>query len=167
MSILKSLTAAAAVSAAALSVPVAAAETDDERFMALLEARGLYTPPGDELSAVGNAKANCIDLRNGVPVDAVRHTLQDYGKELTDAAAITFIRASVEVYCPDLLPVLDQKPVPPVAPKPAPAPKQQAPKSSYYPNCAAARAAGVAPLHRGDPGYSSKLDRDGDGIACE
>ena len=21
--------------------------------------------------------------------------------------------------------------------------------------------------HRGDPGYSSKLDRDGDGIACE
>ena len=22
-------------------------------------------------------------------------------------------------------------------------------------------------IHRGDPGYSSKLDRDGDGIACE
>jgi hypothetical protein len=27
--------------------------------------------------------------------------------------------------------------------------------------------AGAAPIHRGDPGYSSKLDRDGDGIACE
>ncbi|MCH3975029.1 MAG: DUF4236 domain-containing protein [Bifidobacterium tibiigranuli] len=39
--------------------------------------------------------------------------------------------------------------------------------SAYYPNCAAVRAAGKAPLHRGDPGYSSKLDRDGDGIACE
>jgi len=37
----------------------------------------------------------------------------------------------------------------------------------YYANCAAARAAGVAPLHRGDPGYRSGLDRDGDGIACE
>lgn len=34
-------------------------------------------------------------------------------------------------------------------------------------NCAAARAAGAAPLSRGDAGYSAKLDRDGDGIACE
>nr|WP_169815522.1 excalibur calcium-binding domain-containing protein [Nocardia inohanensis] len=24
-----------------------------------------------------------------------------------------------------------------------------------------------APLHRGDPGYSSNLDRAGDGIACQ
>ncbi|GAA3969153.1 GmrSD restriction endonuclease domain-containing protein [Gordonia caeni] len=37
----------------------------------------------------------------------------------------------------------------------------------YYRNCSAARAAGAAPLYRGQPGYSSKLDRDGDGIACE
>lgn len=50
----------------------------------------------------------------------------------------------------------------------APAPEQPAPaQSAYYPNCAAARSAGVAPLYAGDPGYSSKLDRDGDGIACE
>ncbi len=25
----------------------------------------------------------------------------------------------------------------------------------------------MTPLHRGEPGYSSSLDRDGDGIACE
>lgn len=37
----------------------------------------------------------------------------------------------------------------------------------YYKNCSEARAAGAAPLHRGDPGYSTKLDRDHDGIACE
>lgn len=37
----------------------------------------------------------------------------------------------------------------------------------FYPNCAAGRAAGVAPIRRGEPGYSPKLDRDGDGIACE
>ncbi len=37
----------------------------------------------------------------------------------------------------------------------------------YYKNCAAVRAAGKAPLYQGQPGYSSKLDRDGDGIACE
>ncbi|WP_151548918.1 MULTISPECIES: excalibur calcium-binding domain-containing protein [Corynebacterium] len=30
-----------------------------------------------------------------------------------------------------------------------------------------ARAAGAAPLCKGDPGYSPKLDREGDGIACE
>ncbi|MET9876885.1 excalibur calcium-binding domain-containing protein [Actinacidiphila glaucinigra] len=36
-----------------------------------------------------------------------------------------------------------------------------------YANCAAAREAGAAPLHRGDPGYSRSLDRDGDGVACD
>lgn len=39
--------------------------------------------------------------------------------------------------------------------------------SVYYKNCTAVRAAGKAPLHSTDPGYSRKLDRDGDGIACE
>jgi hypothetical protein len=37
----------------------------------------------------------------------------------------------------------------------------------YYPNCAAARAAGAAPVRQGQPGYGSHLDRDGDGIGCE
>lgn len=38
---------------------------------------------------------------------------------------------------------------------------------AYYPNCSAARAAGAAPILRGEPGYSRRLDRDGDGRACE
>ncbi|MEO7692243.1 MAG: excalibur calcium-binding domain-containing protein [Sphingomonas sp.] len=38
---------------------------------------------------------------------------------------------------------------------------------AYYPNCTAARAAGAAPIHEGEPGYASRLDRDGDGVACE
>ncbi|WP_157111505.1 excalibur calcium-binding domain-containing protein [Nocardia beijingensis] len=37
----------------------------------------------------------------------------------------------------------------------------------YYKNCAAVRAAGKAPLLRGEPGYAPHLDRDNDGIACE
>ena len=37
----------------------------------------------------------------------------------------------------------------------------------YYKNCAEARAAGVTPIHKGEPGYRPGLDRDGDGIACE
>jgi hypothetical protein len=40
------------------------------------------------------------------------------------------------------------------------------PASVYYKNCAAVRAAGVAPIRRGDPGYSRDLDRDGDGVGC-
>ena len=37
----------------------------------------------------------------------------------------------------------------------------------YYKNCSEARAAGVTPIHQGQPGYRPGLDRDGDGIACE
>ena len=42
-------------------------------------------------------------------------------------------------------------------------PAQAAPFSS----CAQAQAAGAAPIYAGQPGYSRKLDRDGDGVACE
>jgi hypothetical protein len=59
----------------------------------------------------------------------------------------------------------------PVAPAPAPAPLAPAPAppalAVAYANCAAVRAAGKAPLHVEEPGYSRKLDRDGDGVACE
>ena len=41
------------------------------------------------------------------------------------------------------------------------------PQQGGYRNCSEARAAGAAPLRRGQPGYSARLDRDGDGIACE
>ncbi|MBB1254025.1 excalibur calcium-binding domain-containing protein [Streptomyces alkaliterrae] len=37
----------------------------------------------------------------------------------------------------------------------------------YYRNCDAARAAGAAPVYRGQPGYGPHLDRDGDGVGCE
>jgi Excalibur calcium-binding domain len=47
----------------------------------------------------------------------------------------------------------------------APAPTPAAP--AYYSNCAAAEAAGVAPISRGQPGYRPELDRDGDGVACD
>ncbi|MBT2566188.1 excalibur calcium-binding domain-containing protein [Arthrobacter sp. ISL-85] len=53
---------------------------------------------------------------------------------------------------------------------PAQAPVQapvKAPAAAYYANCTAAKNAGAAPLYRGQAGYSSALDRDGDGVACE
>lgn len=36
-----------------------------------------------------------------------------------------------------------------------------------FANCAEARAAGAAPVRRGEPGYGPHLDRDGDGVGCE
>ncbi|WP_082697165.1 excalibur calcium-binding domain-containing protein [Kocuria rosea] len=60
----------------------------------------------------------------------------------------------------------------PVAPAPKPEPVPAAPAAPAGPtggfaNCAAAKAAGAAPLYAGSPGYAPKLDRDGDGVACE
>ncbi|RYD86062.1 MAG: excalibur calcium-binding domain-containing protein [Verrucomicrobiaceae bacterium] len=36
-----------------------------------------------------------------------------------------------------------------------------------FASCSAARAAGAAPLRRGEPGYGPHLDRDNDGVGCE
>ena len=56
----------------------------------------------------------------------------------------------------------------PVAPAPVvPAPAVPAPSSVYYANCAAAKAAGAAPLYAGQPGYRPAMDGDSDGVACE
>src|SRR5699024_1354168 len=73
------------------------------------------------------------------------------------------------------------QPASPAPPKPRPAPAQPAPAplapapvtpaqsggSVYYKNCAAARAAGAAPIYAVQPGYRPGLDGDKDGVACE
>jgi micrococcal nuclease len=47
-------------------------------------------------------------------------------------------------------------------------PRAPAANGAYrFRSCAAARAAGVAPMRRGDGAYNPNLDGDGDGIACE
>jgi hypothetical protein len=52
--------------------------------------------------------------------------------------------------------------------KPASRPQNLAtPGGIYYTNCSQARAAGAAPLRRGEPGYRPAMDRDDDGVACE
>lgn len=87
----------------------------------------------------------------------------------TDGGVIT----PIEAQSPE--PMATPEPARTATPAPAPAqtqeqtsePATQPDANVYYKNCAAVRAAGKAPLHRGDPGYAPKLDRDGDGIACE
>ncbi len=50
---------------------------------------------------------------------------------------------------------------------PAVQPFRFAAPAGAFRNCSEARAAGAAPVRRGDPGYGRHLDRDGDGIGCE
>jgi len=53
------------------------------------------------------------------------------------------------------------------APVPQPLFTEPSQSQRAFRNCAAARAAGAAPVRYGDPGYGSHLDRDNDGIGCE
>ncbi|MFC2657116.1 MAG: excalibur calcium-binding domain-containing protein [Rothia dentocariosa] len=67
-----------------------------------------------------------------------------------------------------------EAPAPKSAPDtPAPVPQADSPQEQNpapaltFQTCDDARAAGYRNMHRGAPGYSEHLDRDGDGIACE
>jgi len=53
------------------------------------------------------------------------------------------------------------------SPPARPSTSSQSESSVFYSGCREVRAAGAAPLHRGQPGYREGMDGDGDGIACE
>ena len=87
----------------------------------------------------------------------------------TSAEAAVVVPAPADVapapyVAPAPAPYVAPAPAPYVPPAPAPAPPAAA---AYYANCTAVRQAGAAPIYAGQPGYSRKLDRDGDGVACE
>jgi hypothetical protein len=54
----------------------------------------------------------------------------------------------------------------PASAAPAPVPNP-APSDVVYKSCSEVRAAGVAPIRTGEPGFSTKFDGDGDGVGCE
>jgi hypothetical protein len=103
-----------------------------------------------------------------------------YGAKGTDAPSPSSVSSTdpstVRPAEPPSEPVRTEDPQPSYSPHPTPTvtvtttrePSDVSPTPyAYYENCDAARAAGAAPLHRGDPGYRPELDRDGDGVACE
>ncbi|MDJ0414157.1 GmrSD restriction endonuclease domain-containing protein [Rhodococcus opacus] len=96
--------------------------------------------------------------------DAISRVLQDCGAA-TPAVAPAPSTATV----PEAVPAPAPAPVPAPAPAPAPVPfvDTAPPSDVYYKNCSAAKAAGAAPVHLGEPGYGTHLDRDGDGVGCE
>lgn len=151
------------LSAAALvSAPVAyAADEIDALFLVELDERGVFIPEdGTMLTAIALGKDVCSAIRRGVPATVIYDEIAAFAPNLGAEGVSVFIHTANEIYCPDAVPGVAPTPEPP-APTATPSP------SAYYPNCAAVRAAGAAPIYRGDPGYSSSLDRDGDGVACE
>ncbi|MFF5444169.1 excalibur calcium-binding domain-containing protein [Streptomyces sp. NPDC012888] len=68
---------------------------------------------------------------------------------------------------PSVKPPVQPTAKPPVRPPARPSTEPPAGGAEYYRTCADARAAGAAPIRRGEPGYGRHLDRDNDGIACD
>lgn len=111
--------------------------------------------------------------------DAIARILGDCGADV--APATTEVAAEITTSSTTLAPAppAPRTTTPAYTPPPAPAytpPPEpaytppavvEAPSSGAFANCAAAKAAGAAPVYRGDPGYGSHLDRDGDGVGCE
>ncbi|MFB7859408.1 excalibur calcium-binding domain-containing protein [Rhodococcus qingshengii] len=93
-------------------------------------------------------------------------------QKLVDAPTITVKAPSSTVpVTTTAAPIVTSSEVP--APPAGPAPKATAPPAApkaptvKYSSCADVKKAGAAPLYKGDPGYSTSLDRDEDGVACE
>jgi hypothetical protein len=105
--------------------------------------------------------------------DAMANILADCSGQLAPTNEKAPV-AAAPAPAPEPAPVVAPAPAPaapapaPVAPAPvAPAPAAPAPVAVYYANCAAAKAAGAAPIYAGQAGYRAGLDRDSDGVACE
>jgi Protein of unknown function (DUF1524)/Excalibur calcium-binding domain len=131
-----------------------------------------------------NRGYRCAHVARQVAVKATYHLWMTQAEKNAIATVLSScpnqpLPAGVAVPLPAPKPAPTPAPAPAPAPKPAPAPAPTPapapppppapapPASVYYKNCAAARAAGAAPVHRGEPGYGSHLDRDNDGIGCE
>lgn len=107
-----------------------------------------------EHDAMANVLANCAGIE--VPTNRTAPAAEQQAKPvIVPPAAPVAPAAPVEA-----------APAPPAVVPPAPAPLVQGP-DVFYQNCSAVRAAGAAPILAGQPGYSAKLDRDGDGVGCE
>jgi len=124
-------------------------------------------PPTEQLPVVVAArprKRSRTPLWVGV---AIVGLLVVIGGALGLARGVTPPAAAVAVPTPVAAPpstVVEQPPVRPS--REAQATTTPKPSAVYYKNCGVALSEGAAPILRGEPGYRSGLDPDGDGVAC-
>lgn len=100
-------------------------------------------------------------------IDQLEQRRIDARRALFRATSTTTASTTTSTMPPTTTTPPTTQPPPPPPPPTSPPTSPPPPTSTYYANCSAARAAGAAPVHRGDPGYGTHLDRDGDGIGCE
>ncbi|MFI1221665.1 MULTISPECIES: excalibur calcium-binding domain-containing protein [unclassified Streptomyces] len=115
------------------------------------------TAPGHGTATVSGASVTYTATDGYAGGDAFTYRVLLKGTEVPAATAV--VRITVTAPTPE--------PSPTPTPTPKPVPKATTPAPVYYKNCDAVRAAGAAPVEKGDPGYAPHLDRDGDGVGCE
>ena len=118
-----------------------------------------------------NASFRCPYVARQIRVKAKYHLWVKPAEKEAMINVLTPCAGAAEAPAPKPVP---DAPAPKPAPDtPAPVPQADAPPAQNpapalaFQTCADARAAGYRNMHRGAPGYSEHLDRDGDGIACE
>ena len=149
------------------------AAASGERDTLKAQVSALETEVADAETAADSAEDAADTVREDLETAQARATAAQ--KKLTDATAkVTALEAAAVTAQADLdaraAEIADLKTKVPASTEPVQStPVQQAstPQNVSYANCTEARNAGAAPVRRGDPGYSSRLDRDGDGIGCE
>ena len=105
-----------------------------------------------------NASFRCSYVARQIRVKAKYHLWVKPAEKEAMINVLTPCAGAAAKPAPDTSAPVPQVDTPP-AQNPAPA--------LAFQTCADARAAGYRNMHRGTPGYSEHLDRDGDGIACE
>ena len=158
---------AAATTPAAVEVPDVVGMKGDDAADALKKA-GLskspsYTDADGEESvwAPGNWSVTAQDPAAGEQVPADQEITLTVNHDSADAAASASAAAEATEQA------AQEEPAQPEAPAQEPQSEPEEQADAYYANCTEAKAAGAAPLYRGDPGYRAKLDGDHDGVACE
>ena len=153
------------------SIHHGAANGDNARWLAAVRPKNVVISVGPNNYGHPTASALSLYAKVGAKVwrtdrqGTVTVTVKQGGAYTVSAERSGTQTPSSVPSAPPLKPVpVPMRPATPQPPAVGPAPT---PTGVVYRNCSEARAAGVTPLRRGQPGYSSKLDRDGDGTACE
>ena len=158
---------AAATTPAAVEVPDVVGMKGDDAADALKKAGLSKTPSytdadGEEsVWAPGNWSVTAQDPAAGERVPADQAITLTVNHDSADAAASASAAAEATEQA------AQEEPAQPEAPAQEPQSEPEEQADAYYANCTEAKAAGAAPLYRGDPGYRAKLDGDHDGVACE
>lgn len=140
-------------------VAVAKAKVDAELKAKALSDRKAQAAAAAQAQALTRAKATAVDKKKTADAARARAAVaaQSKARAATQAKAAAAEKARVTAAKSTAARKKKQESAAPVGGSGA----------TFYQNCTAVRAAGADPVYAGQPGYSRKLDRDGDGIACE